>query len=159
MCATLRPHSCTLGRNHSIRFSTLLVLLYVCCPAFYQPSLPFEAMIRKTTTCALIIKHLETNFAWDFDAVKMSFCTKKEVGCGDRLLKFTYFPCAEGGDQKLALISLHWQYQVLTELALISNGNVAFLRQWYAYYHVKSVSIDISSSNHFQSSLTCLLKI
>ena len=82
---------------------------YYTCAAlpFIKLSISFEAAIRETTAYAFIIKHLETNFARDFDAVKMSFCAKKEVGCGARLLKFTCFPCAEGGDQKLALISLH----------------------------------------------------
>ncbi len=80
----------------------------------------------------------------------MSSAQSKKVDCGDGLLKFTCFHCAEGSDQKLALISLHWQYQVLTVLALISNGNAAFLRQWYAQYHVKSVLADISLSNRTQ---------
>ena len=134
------------------------ILLYPGAACFLYPTTfdSFEAAILETTASTLIIKHLETNFVWNFDAVKTSFCTKKQVSCRSRLLKFTCFPCAEGSDQKLALISLHWQYQVLTVLALISNGNVAFLRAMICLLSCQiCVAWHFPFSNHFQSSLTC----
>ncbi len=85
---------------------------------------------------------------------------RKEVGWSRQVTSVrNVSPGSKGGNQKLPLIGLHWQYQVLTVLALISNVNVAFLCQWSVHYHVKSVLTDSSPSKCFQSSSQCFLGI